>query len=147
VLLDIVAFEHRGREAMNGNLRALLVGRSLVGRDRLGASCTSCRRHLIEPKPVVPAPLPEYQVEGGVASLNETVDRTLFNSTRRPAPPATASVEGEKKVKAASSSDRDDAGGGPQYRVSSRRRTVQRGMCWWPMPDRASWATNPRASA
>ena len=52
----------------------------------------------IEPKPVVPALLPEYQVEGGVASLNETVDRTLFNPTRRPAPPATASAEGEKKV-------------------------------------------------
>ena len=52
----------------------------------------------IEPKPVVPALLPEYQVEGGVASLNETVDRTLFNPTRRPAPPATASAEGEQKV-------------------------------------------------
>ena len=93
---------------MNGNLRALLwwvapalAFVALVGIEtdwggqlhRLPAAPQA-----IEPKPVVPALLPEYQVEGGVASLNETVDRTLFNPTRRPAPPATASVEGEKKV-------------------------------------------------
>lgn len=52
----------------------------------------------LEPKPVAPALLPEYRIDGGVASLNETVDRTLFNPTRRPAPPATASAEGDKKV-------------------------------------------------
>ncbi len=93
---------------MNGNLRALLwwvapalAFVALVGIEtdwggqlhRLPAAPQA-----IEPKPVVPALLPEYQVEGGVASLNETVDRTLFNPTRRPAPPATAGVEGEKKV-------------------------------------------------
>ena len=93
---------------MNGNLRALLwwvapalAFVALVGIEtdwggqlhRLPAAPQA-----IEPKPVVPALLPEYQVEGGVASLNETVDRTLFNPTRRPAPPATASAEGDKKV-------------------------------------------------
>jgi general secretion pathway protein N len=93
---------------MNGNLRALLwwvapvlASVALVGIEtdwggqlhRLPVAPQA-----IEPKPVAPALLPEYQVEGGVASLNETVDRTLFNPTRRPAPPATASAEGEKKV-------------------------------------------------
>jgi len=93
---------------MNGNLRALLwwvapvlAFVALVGIEtdwghqlrRVPAAAQA-----IEPKPVVPALLPEYQIEGGVASLNETVDRTLFNPTRRPAPPATASSEGEKKV-------------------------------------------------
>jgi hypothetical protein len=52
---------------------------------------------VIEPKPVAPVLLPEYRIEGGVASLNETVDRTLFNPTRRPAPAATASGEAERK--------------------------------------------------
>jgi general secretion pathway protein N len=42
----------------------------------------------IEPKPVVAALLPEYRVEGGLAAHQETVSRTLFNPTRRPAPPA-----------------------------------------------------------
>jgi pyruvate/2-oxoglutarate dehydrogenase complex dihydrolipoamide acyltransferase (E2) component len=51
-----------------------------------------------EPKPVAPVLLPEYQIEGGVAGLSETVDRTLFNPTRRPAPPATASAEGDHKM-------------------------------------------------
>ena len=41
---------------------------------------------LIEPKPVVTALLPEYEVAGGVAARTETVERTLFNPTRRPAP-------------------------------------------------------------
>jgi hypothetical protein len=52
----------------------------------------------IEPKPVAPTLLPEYRVEGGVAGLNETVERTLFNPTRRPAPQASASAEGDRKV-------------------------------------------------
>jgi hypothetical protein len=42
----------------------------------------------IEPKPVSSALLPEYQVEGGLAGHAETVNRTLFNPTRRPAPVA-----------------------------------------------------------
>ncbi len=40
----------------------------------------------IEPKPVVTALLPEYAIDGGVAAHTETVQRTLFNPTRRPAP-------------------------------------------------------------
>ncbi len=42
----------------------------------------------IEPKPIVAALLPEYRVEGGLAAHQETVSRTLFNPTRRPAPAA-----------------------------------------------------------
>ena len=34
----------------------------------------------------VPALLPEYSIPGGIESRAETVDRTLFNPTRRPAP-------------------------------------------------------------
>jgi hypothetical protein len=41
---------------------------------------------VIEPKPVAAALLPEYRVEGGLAAHSETVSRTLFNPTRRPAP-------------------------------------------------------------
>lgn len=42
----------------------------------------------IEPKPVVTALLPEFAIEGGTAARTETVARTLFNPTRRPAPTA-----------------------------------------------------------
>jgi hypothetical protein len=46
---------------------------------------------VVEPKPVTVALLPEYRVEGGLAAHTETVNRTLFNPTRRPAPaPAAA---------------------------------------------------------
>jgi hypothetical protein len=40
----------------------------------------------LEARPVTPALLPEYKIEGGVAGHAETVNRTLFNPTRRPAP-------------------------------------------------------------
>ena len=40
----------------------------------------------VEPKPVVTALLPEYEIAGGMAARTETVERTLFNPTRRPAP-------------------------------------------------------------
>jgi hypothetical protein len=40
----------------------------------------------IDPKPVVTALLPEYEIAGGVTARAETVERTLFNPTRRPAP-------------------------------------------------------------
>jgi hypothetical protein len=39
-----------------------------------------------EPKPVTAAALPEYRIEGGLPAHAETVARTLFNATRRPAP-------------------------------------------------------------
>lgn len=38
------------------------------------------------PAAVVPALLPEYSVTGGMDARRETVERTLFNPTRRPAP-------------------------------------------------------------
>jgi hypothetical protein len=40
----------------------------------------------VEPKPVAAVVLPEYQIEGGLPAHAETVGRTLFNVTRRPAP-------------------------------------------------------------
>jgi hypothetical protein len=40
----------------------------------------------IGPKPVVAALLPEFEIPGGVGTRKETVERTLFNPTRRPAP-------------------------------------------------------------
>lgn len=40
----------------------------------------------IAPKPVVTSLLPEYAIDGGLAGHAETVNRTLFNPTRRPAP-------------------------------------------------------------
>src|SRR5215831_4287741 len=39
----------------------------------------------VEPRPVVTSLLPEYQISGGTAARAETVQRTLFNPTRRPA--------------------------------------------------------------
>ena len=44
----------------------------------------------VAPKPVAASLLPEYVIEGGVAGRTETVNRTLFNPTRRPAPVAVA---------------------------------------------------------
>jgi hypothetical protein len=66
----------------------------------LGAELGWGRRvhHLPEPgpaleaRPVTPALLPEYKIEGGLAGRSETVNRTLFNPTRRPAPTAVADV-------------------------------------------------------
>ena len=41
---------------------------------------------LPEPKPLVVELLPEFAIAGGVEARRETVERTLFNPTRRPAP-------------------------------------------------------------
>ena len=41
-------------------------------------------------QPVPVTLLPEYKIEGGIDSRRETVERTLFNPTRRPAPPQVA---------------------------------------------------------
>jgi hypothetical protein len=46
----------------------------------------------VAPQPVSIALLPEYRIEGGLAERRETVERTLFNPTRRPAPPQAAAV-------------------------------------------------------
>ena len=40
----------------------------------------------VAPQPVDVVLLPEYKLDGSVAERRETVDRTLFNPTRRPAP-------------------------------------------------------------
>ena len=45
---------------------------------------------VLEARPVTPALLPEYKIEGGVTGHAETVARTLFNPTRRPAPTVVA---------------------------------------------------------
>lgn len=42
----------------------------------------------ISARPVVTSVLPEYVIEGGTAARADTVQRTLFNPTRRPAPAA-----------------------------------------------------------
>jgi hypothetical protein len=47
---------------------------------------------VLEARPITPALLPEYKIEGGVAGRVETVNRTLFNPTRRPAPTVVADV-------------------------------------------------------
>jgi hypothetical protein len=51
----------------------------------------------VEPKPVSASALPDYQIEGGLPAHSETVQRTLFNATRRPAP-ALASDDGPKQI-------------------------------------------------
>jgi hypothetical protein len=40
----------------------------------------------VDPAPLTTAVLPDYQIEGGLPAHGETVARTLFNATRRPAP-------------------------------------------------------------
>jgi hypothetical protein len=52
----------------------------------------------VEPKPVAAAVLPEYRIDGGLAAHSETVDRTLFNATRRPAP-VLAGDNGPRRLK------------------------------------------------
>jgi len=51
----------------------------------------------LEARPVTPALLPEYKIDGGLAVRSETVSRTLFNPTRRPAP-ALAADSGKKQL-------------------------------------------------
>jgi len=43
-------------------------------------------------QPISIALLPEYAIGGGIESRRETIDRTLFNPTRRPAPPQAAAA-------------------------------------------------------
>src|SRR3954468_16354338 len=44
--------------------------------------------------PVTESLLPEYKIAGGVDARKETVDRVLFNPTRRAAPPAPQTADG-----------------------------------------------------
>jgi hypothetical protein len=49
-------------------------------------------------QPVPVALLPEYRIEGGAQTRKETVERVLFNPTRRPAPPATQTAGGASQM-------------------------------------------------
>ncbi len=74
--------------------------------DWVGAARSACSRHLAvaaAPKPVVTALLPEYGIAGGIGARTETVDRTLFNPTRRPAPPRVRPARRNRGCSAASS--------------------------------------------
>jgi len=42
----------------------------------------------VAPQPVAVTLLPEYRIDGGIDARKETVERVLFNPTRRAAPPA-----------------------------------------------------------
>jgi len=66
------------------------------GRDVDGAAAQTASAGV---QPVSVALLPEYRVDGGVGARKETVDRVLFNPTRRPAPPATATVAAASTMK------------------------------------------------
>jgi hypothetical protein len=50
----------------------------------------------VDPKPVAIVLIPEYAIEGGMEGHGETVSRTLFNPTRRPAPPVAS--EGRRSL-------------------------------------------------
>jgi hypothetical protein len=50
-----------------------------------------------EPKPVTAAVLPDYEIDGGLPAHAETVQRTLFNATRRPAP-VLAADDGPRQI-------------------------------------------------
>ena len=50
-----------------------------------------------EPKPVSASVLPDYQIDGGLPAHAETVQRTLFNATRRPAP-VLAADDGPRQI-------------------------------------------------
>jgi hypothetical protein len=49
------------------------------------------------PKPVAAEVLPDYTIEGGLPAHAETVQRTLFNATRRPAPEL-AAADGPRQI-------------------------------------------------
>jgi phage tail protein X len=66
-------------------------GRS-AGRDPAAAATAP-------PQPVAVALLPEYRVQGGLEARKETVDRVLFNPTRRAAPPATQAAGSTSTMK------------------------------------------------
>ena len=51
------------------------------------------------PQPVSVALLPEYRLDGGLEARRETVDRVLFNPTRRPAPPANQAAAAPSSMK------------------------------------------------
>jgi len=50
-------------------------------------------------QPVTVALMPEYRIDGGLEARKDTVDRVLFNPTRRPAPPTTQTASGPSTMK------------------------------------------------
>jgi len=66
-------------------------GRSLARDTPVPAAAT--------PQPVEVALLPEYRIDGGIDARRETVDRVLFNPTRRPAPPASQAAGAGSAIK------------------------------------------------
>ena len=50
-------------------------------------------------QPVTVALMPEYRIDGGLDARKDTVDRVLFNPTRRPAPAATQTAAGPSTMK------------------------------------------------
>lgn len=51
----------------------------------------------VDPKPVESSVLPEYRIEGGLVAHSETLNRTLFNPTRRPAPALAGDGSGSQR--------------------------------------------------
>jgi hypothetical protein len=52
----------------------------------------------VAPQPVAVSLLPEYRIDGGTEARRQTVDRVLFNPTRRPAPPAAQTAAGRSTM-------------------------------------------------
>jgi len=52
----------------------------------------------VAPQPVAVALLPEYRIDGGIEARKETVERVLFNPTRRAAPPASQTAGSKSGV-------------------------------------------------
>jgi hypothetical protein len=91
---------HRARAWAWWLLPAVALG-ALIGWE------TDWGRHLLRvpaaPAPVTSRPvessvLPEYRLEGGIAARSETVSRTLFNPTRRPAPVLATEGGGPRRI-------------------------------------------------
>jgi len=56
-------------------------------------------RAIAPAQPVTVALMPEYRIDGGLEARKDTVDRVLFNPTRRPAPAATQTAGGPSTMK------------------------------------------------
>jgi len=64
-----------------------------------GVAGESDKPSVASAQPVPVALLPEYRIEGGAQTRKETVERVLFNPTRRPAPPAAQTAGGAQMQK------------------------------------------------
>jgi hypothetical protein len=52
----------------------------------------------VAPQPVAVALLPEYRIDGGIEARKETVERVLFNPTRRAAPPGSQTAGSKSAI-------------------------------------------------